>query len=113
MTNGNIRQCHNNALILAITIIKGRTFKAKTKGLFTNISPKTNLVPSAVADDNFATPALITSKKPATEGLSSIKANKTIAAIAAIIFLTFIALKLLESGTAIAVNNKAPNTICK
>ena len=52
--------------MLAITIIKGRTFKAKTKGLFSNKLPNTKVVPSAVADDSFATPGLITSKKPAT-----------------------------------------------
>ena len=33
--------------MLAITIIKGRTFKAKTKGLFSNKLPNTKVVPSA------------------------------------------------------------------
>ena len=42
------------------------TLRAKAYGCSSKSEPNTNEVPSAVADDNFATPALITSKKPAT-----------------------------------------------
>ena len=49
-----------------MTIIKGNTLRAKAYGCCSNREPNTNDVPSAVADDSFATPALITSKKPAT-----------------------------------------------
>ena len=47
-------------------MIKGRTFNANTKGLFSNNVPKTNEVPSAVAAESFSTPELRIAKKLAT-----------------------------------------------
>ena len=47
-------------------MISGKTFKAKAKGCCSKREPNTKDVPSAVAEDSFATPALITSKNPAT-----------------------------------------------
>ena len=97
-----IRDSHKRALIHDITIISGRTFSANIYGCASNNEPKRKLVPSAVAEDNFATPLLKASKKLFTKSFNKMKAKTNIIKIAKKIFFTFICLhasKILKKPT--------------
>ena len=108
-----MRQCHNNALMQDITMISGKTLSANAYGCASKRLPNRKDVPSAVADDSFATPALTAAKNPATYSLKSRKPKPIITAIAVKIFFIFISLMLLDSGTTTATRKITPKRTCK